>query len=57
MAMRFADGNEAQQHARQVQFFIYASFTSNSVYLSFLPFRFAMTAGEVSCTGLTNGYY
>lgn len=48
-------GNEAQHHTSLTQFFIYASFMSNSVYLSFLPFRFAMTAAKVSCTRLTKG--
>lgn len=57
MAMRFVVGNEARQHTSWTQFFIYASFTSNSLYLTFLPFRFAMTAGKVDCTALTNGYY
>lgn len=33
-----------------VQFFIYASFT---FCLTFLPFRFAVTTGKVSCIGFT----
>lgn len=53
MDMGIVDENEASQ----MQFFIFASFTLNSVYLNVLSFRLAMTAGEVSCTGLTSVYY